>query len=242
MSRPAIVAVAIMVAFPVFAQDAITTLPQNYTLQFQNEWVKVTRVNYPPHAKLAAHAHTTLASAYIYLNDSGPVAFRHVGGGNTVATRPATIAGAVRLFRGIDEVHEVENLSALPSQFLRVEFKTDPGDEPRSLRGKFMPERGESTVFRKVHFENVQIRLTRLFVPSGQTLDQDGTAPTLLVWTAGPDFGAVSWLPQQQKERLTNSGPAPIEALSFEFKTRPAAQSVGPDSCWLGPIRSATRC
>src|SRR5688500_14857105 len=118
-------------------QDATVTLPANYKLEFENAWVKVTRVLYPPHAKLPAHAHTSLPSAYVYLTDSGPVIFRHVGGENGAVTRAPTVAGGFRVFRAVPvETHEVENTSALPSEFLRVEFKSDPGSEPRTLRGK----------------------------------------------------------------------------------------------------------
>jgi hypothetical protein len=220
MNRFVIVASAMVVSLPLYAQDATTVLPQNYTLQFENEWVKVTRVHYPAHAKLGPHAHTTFASAYVYLNDGGPVVFRHVGGHNTVATRPPTVAGGVRLFRGIDEIHEVENLSAQPSEFLRVEFKTDPGDDPRSLRGKFLPMRDDPEVFQKVHFENAQLRVTRIFVPAGRSTDVTAAAySTLLVWLTDPRLGAVRWLATGKTERIVSSDSGFVEALAFELKT-----------------------
>jgi hypothetical protein len=222
MNRFVIVASAIVVSSPLYAQDATTTRPQKYTLLFENEWVKVTRVHYAPHAKLGPHAHTTFASAYVYLNDGGPVIFRHVGGHNTAATRPPTIAGGLRLFRGIDEIHEVENLSAQPSHFLRVEFKTDPGDDPRSLRGKFLPMRDEAEMFQKVHFENAQLRVTRIFVPAGRSTDVTAAAySTLLVWLTDPRLGAVGWLVRGQTERIVSSDSAFVEALGFELKTAP---------------------
>ncbi len=225
MNRFVIVASAIVVSLPLYAQDATTTLPQNYTLQFENEWVKVTRVHYPPHVRLGPHAHTALASAYVYLNDGGPVIFRHVGGHNTAATRPPTISGGVRLFRGIDEIHEVENLSGEPSHFLRVEFKTDPGDDPRSLRGKFLPMRDEPEGFQRMHFENAQLRVTRIFVPAGQSRDVTATEySTLLVWLTDPRLGAVGWLARGQTERIVNSDSGFVEALGFELKTAPPAR------------------
>jgi hypothetical protein len=72
-------AIAIALGFalvaPVAAQDAVTAVPESYKHQFENEWVRIVRVHYPPHAKLPAHTHTSLACAYVYLNDSGPVIF-----------------------------------------------------------------------------------------------------------------------------------------------------------------------
>jgi hypothetical protein len=47
------------------AQDAVTTLPDAYTKQFENEWVRVVRVYYPPYGRLPAHAHNALPAAYV---------------------------------------------------------------------------------------------------------------------------------------------------------------------------------
>jgi hypothetical protein len=80
------------------AQDPVTTLPNAYTKQFENEWVRVVRVHYPPYAKLPAHAHNALPAAYVYLNDGGPVLFKHLGTSYGAATRPATKAGGFRAF------------------------------------------------------------------------------------------------------------------------------------------------
>ena len=88
------------------------TLPESYTLQFENDWVRVVRVHYEPHAKLPTHAHNELAAAYVYLSDGGPVVFGHIGASYGAATRPPTKAGSFRLYRAVKEVHEVENQSA----------------------------------------------------------------------------------------------------------------------------------
>lgn len=62
------------------AQGPAPTLPGAYKIQFENQRVKVTRVHYAPLAKLPPHAHTPWPAAYVYLNDGGPVVFRHIGG------------------------------------------------------------------------------------------------------------------------------------------------------------------
>jgi hypothetical protein len=123
------------------ADDPVITLPGAYKLQFENDWVKVVKVTYAPYAKLPAHAHTKMgaAAAYVYLNDSGPVVFRHLGKDYGPVTRPATKAQAFRLYKAVGEDHEVESLSPVASQFLRVEFRTE-AREPDTLRGRFYSE------------------------------------------------------------------------------------------------------
>jgi hypothetical protein len=224
-------------------QDAVKTLPDSYKLQFENAWVKIVRVHYEPFAKLPGHTHTELATAYVYLNDSGPVIFKHVGTDYGPATRPPTKAGGFRLYRGLEELHEVENTSPLPSDFLRVEFKTDPKD-PRSLRGKFFRENysaGEN--FEKIQFENVQVRITRLVVAPGRSLELSAspTEPTLLIALSSARIeasrskapaqvallpGQERWLDAGQREELRNVGAEGAELLRFEFKTTPKAAAA----------------
>jgi hypothetical protein len=172
------------------AQDPLKVAPQAYKLLFENDWVKVVRVSYAPHEKIIAHEHTPTASAYVYLNDGGPVVFNHVDKDYGAVTRPATKAGSFRVYKGIQELHEVENKSDLPSEFLRVEFKTDPVDE-KTLRGKFFREEypaGEN--FQKVQFENQQIRITRLVCAKGKKLDAstNSSEPSLFITLSPANF------------------------------------------------------
>lgn len=224
------------------AQDPLKTLPQAYKLQFENEWVKVVRVHYAPYEKLPAHEHTPTASAYVYLNDGGPVVFNHIDKDYGAVTRPATKAGSFRLYRGLQELHEVENKSELPSDFLRVEFKTDPVDE-KSLRGRFHREAypsGEN--YQKIQFENEQIRITRLVCVPGNKLEisTSPSEPTLLIalspaqlkvnrskavqFKLGP--GQTRWINLNQQEQLENTGNSPAELLRFDFKTKPLSKEA----------------
>lgn len=226
------------------AQDPVKVLPQAYKLQFENEWVKVTRVHYAPHEKLPAHQHTQSASAYVYLNDSGPVVFKHIGLAYGAVTRPATKEGTFRLYQGLEEIHEVENLSDLPSDFLRVEFKTEPINE-KTLRGRFHREAypaGEN--LQKVQFENEQIRITRLVCAPGKTLEfsTSPTEPALVVALIPSSFkvnesksksaalrlemGQTKWIPVGQQERFDNTGGTPAELLRFDFKTKPLSKDM----------------
>jgi hypothetical protein len=229
-----------LLAYNTVAQDPFKVAPQAYKLQFENEWVKVTRVHYAPHEKIAAHKHTLTASAYVYLNDGGPVVFNHIDKDYGAVTRPATKAGSFRLYRGLQELHEVENQSDLPSDFLRVEFKTDPINE-KGLKGRFYREEykaGEN--FQKVQFENEQIRITRLVCVVGKKIDlsTSATEPSLLLALSPADFkiiggkaqklklslGQEKWFAVSQQGQLENTGTAPAELLRFDFKTRPLSK------------------
>jgi hypothetical protein len=217
------------------AQDPVTSLPDSYSKQFENEWVKVVRVYYAPYAKLPAHAHTALPSAYVYLNDGGPVLFKHIGTKYGPATRPPTKAGGFRVYRGLDEIHEVENMSHLPSEFLRIEFKTEPTDL-KTLRGRFYREEvpnGEN--LEKVQFENGQIRITRVIcAPGGSVRFAAGASePALLVALSAARLqesgateitvrtGQERWIPAGRVVVFENAGPASSEFLRFDFKTAP---------------------
>src|SRR5215813_2956863 len=152
------------------AQNPESVLPKAYKLQFENQWVKVTRVHYDPYEKLPLHQHTLYPAAYVYLNDSGPVVFKHKDLPYGAVTRQPTKARSFRLYQAVNEMHEVENLSELPSDFLRVEFKTEPVNE-KALRGRFLSEQPDPTEnLEKVQFENEQVRITRLVCRRGKPL------------------------------------------------------------------------
>ncbi|HZS07682.1 MAG TPA: hypothetical protein VFD58_22795 [Blastocatellia bacterium] len=216
------------------AQDPMKVAPQAYKLEFENEWVKVTRVHYAPHEKIPAHDHTETGAAYVYLNDSGPVIFKHIGLEYGAITRAATKAGSFRVYKAVKEVHEVENPNDTPSDFLRVEFKTAP-DTEHPLRGKFYRETytaGEN--FEKVQFENAQVRITRLACGKAACdVSANATEPVLLVALSPVKLkaargglkeiapGGTRWLGAGEKAEVKNDGGAPVEQLRIEFKTKP---------------------
>lgn len=234
-----------LLAFVSFAQDPLKVCPQAYKLQFENDWVKVTRVHYAPNEKLPAHEHTQTASAYVYLNDGGPVVFKHIGANYGAITRPATKAGSFRIYRAVREIHEVENKSDLPSDFLRVEFKTAPGADERSLTGRYYRwEYPEGENVQQVQFENEQIRITRLACAAGKKLDVafNPTEPALLVALTPAQLkrsrgkekparlkietGQTVWVDSSQQEQFENTGNAAAEMLRFDFKTKPLSKEA----------------
>ncbi len=227
-------------------QDPLIVSPDAYRLQFENAWVKVVRVVYGPKAVIAPHFHTERASAYVYLNDGGPILFKHEGLPYAGVTRPATKAGSFRVYKGLKEVHSVENPTATPSEFLRVEFKTEPLEEA-SLKGKFFrDETAPAATVQQTQFENAQVRITRVRVTPGETMgltaagDQPALllalAPTGIVQGDGAnrqmETGGTAWLDGGTGAVLRPLGHAG-EVLRFDFKTRPSP-SRRPSPAWPG--------
>lgn len=204
----------------VSGQDAATLLPKNYKVQFENEWVRVTSVRYGANEKLPEHTHTELPSVYVYLTDSGPVAFRHVGG--PAVTRQPVKAGMFRVFRGIKETHEVENIGAA-TEFLRVELKTESADTA-AIRGKF--ERPPVSAEAAVQFDHTQFRISRIWLQPGQqrSIAADAHPALLIAMTpsGGSKLGQQTWIGAGGSAPLVNSSTSPIDFLRVDFKTGPA--------------------
>ena len=224
----------------VAAQDPLKVAPEAYKSEFENDWVKVVRVHYGPRARIPVHDHPRWGTAYVYLNDAGEVIFKHKGSSHLgTIKRPPTKAGAFRLYKGVKEVHEVENLDDTPSDFLRVEFKTKPAGES-SLRGRYYREFYLSTEnYQKVQFENQQIRITRIICAANQTLKlaSDSGQPSLFVALTPGSLsvhdpngsstqldlkpGQTKWFGSEQLQNLKNLVAGNGEFLRFDFKTEP---------------------
>ncbi|MBI1759818.1 MAG: hypothetical protein HYR56_00135 [Acidobacteria bacterium] len=230
------VAFVCCVAGVVLAQDPLKVAPDAYKLEFENAYVKVQRVHYAAHSKVPEHDHTAFGAAYVYLNDAGPVIFKHIGLSYGAVTRPAVKAGSFRLYKAVKETHEVENPGDTPSDFLRVEFKTEPAKDANTLRGKFFREdvpAGEN--FQKVQFENEQVRITRLVCAPGKPCEvkTNVTEPALLIaltpaqvaqsktaWTK-LETGKTRWLAAGKAQQLGAVNNTAAEWLRFDFKTPP---------------------
>ena len=116
------------------AQQPYSTLPRNYNLEFENQWVRISRVKYSPGDRLPVHSHPSIPTVYVYLTDGGPIRFIHIGPKFTIE-RPAVKAGGVRFNRNAKvETHETEYLGESPSEYLRIELKTVPGPPHRDAR------------------------------------------------------------------------------------------------------------
>ena len=217
------------------AQDPWTVAPRAYQLRFENEWVRVVEVNYAPKEKIAAHDHTALNAAFVYLNDSGPVVFNHLDLDYSAVTRAPTKTGAFRVYYGLPEKHEVINTSDLPSRFLRVEFKTEERNSP-TLKGKFFRDAtpaAESGA--RVQFDHDQVRVSRLsIVPGGALSVAAGEKePALLIALGDVEptgaasaatralMGKTDFIAPGRTLELRNGGSRVSECLRIDFKTPP---------------------
>ena len=240
-------ATVLLLAAPAPAQDPVKVAPQAYKLDFENDWVKVLRVHYAAKEKIPEHDHPATGAAYVYLNDSGPVIFKHIGLSYGAITRPAVKARSFRVWYAVKETHEVENAGDTPSDSVRIEFKTEPVNA-MSLRGRFQPEEypqdGAAENFQKIQFENEQIRVTRLAVAPRKnfTVSTAANEPALLValipanfkfkkGKAGPsklslDAGNTRWIEQGAVVEFENTGGAPAELLRFDLKTKPLSADL----------------
>ena len=225
---------AIGLVVVVQAQDPITTIPGSYKVQFENEHVRVVRVHYPAGARLADHTHPAGTTAYVYLNDSDGVVFRHSGRSSHVVTRPPVKAGNVRVAIGRSETHAVENTSSTPSDFLRVQFKSDTtgsGNLRRRIARGSYPA-GENAT--DMQFEDARMRITRLIIAPGKSMEIEtpANAPALLIAltpaklsvarASGADIALVMgqerWVEARQRELMTNTGADAVEMLRFDVR------------------------
>jgi hypothetical protein len=242
MSACALVVIGSL-CLPASAQDPLKVAPQAYKLQMENDWTRVIRVHYGPFEKLAVHDHPPRQAIFIYLNNGGPVLFKHVEGvsGTYPATRPATTAGAYRLAGVQPENHVVENLSEIPNDFLQVELKTEIV-EPKTFRGRFFAEASSkqgTANYRKVEFENPQVRITRIVCAARAACDPLEVSHPALFVALSParlkatnssgkssqvklGLGETKWLGTEGFRQWQNTADLRAEQLLIEFKTRPA--------------------
>jgi hypothetical protein len=116
------------------AQDPYLVAGDHYHLVFENQWVRATRVTYGPHETAPVHRHPpTPTTVYIYVTDGGVMRFRHVTGqhvAGVVINRKPVQAGAIRFAHGAPETHSVEYLGDIPTEYVRIELRTEPLDRP----------------------------------------------------------------------------------------------------------------
>ena len=100
---------------PVAAQDAVVADPKHYTVEFENDEVRVVRIKYGPHEKSVMHEHP--ANVAVFLTDANGKFT--LPDGKTVAD--SMKAGSVQWDAG--GKHLPENVGDQPFELILVELK-----------------------------------------------------------------------------------------------------------------------
>ena len=190
------------------AQEASVAAPANYRVELENEYVKVTRASFLPHAKVPVHLHPTHPTVYVYLTDGGPMRFVHITPSYTVDRAPVR-TGGIRYNRNWhDETHVIEYLGDQPTEYLRVEMKTTPDVEHRDAR--LAPEEPGP-------IEDAQVRISR-----HECTDRGCASPSLPTLVVSTGDRTFEWVPSGGV--VHNRKDAPRREIWIELKTAPTAR------------------
>jgi quercetin dioxygenase-like cupin family protein len=205
------------------AQDPYRTAPDHYHLAFENAWVRATRVTFNPHDSLPEHAHPpTPTTCYVYVTDGGPIRFHHITGEHVagmVIQRKAVKAGGIRFAHGEPETHTVEYLGDAPTEYARIELRTEPVDRPaRDVRippAAMDPSKSAT----KLEYENGQVRILRVVCAPGKPCpaSEHPDDPAVVVTMSGTRRGEIQWSPPP--------GEGPVEQVRIELKSKPVPQA-----------------
>ena len=218
------------------AQDPVSTNPKNVSVVFENEKVRVLRVHYGPHDKLAMHNHPAVAGVRVTSSDVRVA---------TPTGEPTTVHHEAReVFWAAPSQHAVENLTDQPIENIEVEFKnaTEPAVEvaPQAQQQAAGPEPvpvelephhkvvyqnqyvrvldvqvnpGEATLFHTHSHDNIAVRLTDA-VLQNQNEGKEWEAPSNMA------KGAVSFAEGTVKpytHRIKNNGTTLFHVIDIEL-------------------------
>ena len=196
-------------ACPAMAQDPFLTAPKNYRIEFENPAVRVSRAMFAPGDKLPVHDHPAYPTVFVYLPDGGPIRFTHIQPSFTME-RPSVEKGGIRFHTGAKETHVVEYLGDSPSEYLRIELKTERPDK-KTQHIRIAPDDQKP-------FENSQLRISRAECPC-----PDPARPAVIV---SLEDRSVSWFDAAGNARSEKDGAA--HQIRVELKTRPLAADALP--------------
>jgi hypothetical protein len=217
------------------AQDsAPVALPKNYQTVFENSVVEVVHVHYDVREKVPVHDHSQFATVYVYLSDSGPVAFSHVEARPFTSTRPPVKLGSYRVSPGRIEKHSSENQGDMPTDFLRVELKQVPvmrftqtfrGTAPANL------DRNSDVT----EFSNSDVATERMVCAAGAPCAVKASpSPSVLIAfspaQAGQDhlkLGSIHWIPAGQSEPLQADSHTAAHVLRILMPSSTGAEGRG---------------
>ena len=155
---------------PIAAQDPLQVNPRLVSVAFEDARVRVLRIRYGPHEKLALHAHPAIAGVSITAN--------HIRltprDGNSVEINRS--AGEV--YWSEPTTHSIESLSDEPSESIEIEFKNAPQPAVKSVPHKSSPKTpagGPLAVEDEPHhhlvYENQYLRMLEVRLAPGETTE-----------------------------------------------------------------------
>ncbi len=202
------------------AQDPFKVAGDHYHLVFENQWVRATRVTYGPHETAPVHTHPpNPVTVYVYVTDGGVMQFTHITGfrvPGVIINRPAVKAGAIRVAHGQPETHSVKYLGDQPTEYARIELRTDALDVPtRDVR--LPPYVFDHPSGAAQQFENGQLRILRVQCAAEEPCpaSEHPDDPAVVVILSGPRRGDILWSPKPQT--------GPVELVRIELKSDPVA-------------------
>jgi hypothetical protein len=203
------------------AQDPYKVAGDHYHLAFENQYVRATRVTYGRHETAPLHNHPpNPVTVYVYVTDGGVMQFHHVTGehvaGYTI-DRKAVTAGGIRVAHGAPETHTVAYLGDQPTEYARIELRTEPIDRPtRDVRlPPFVFEKPSSA---EQQFANGQLRIVRVRCGDGMHCPESAHAadPAVVVILDGSRRGEILWSPKPLM--------GPMEQVRIELVSGPAVR------------------
>lgn len=203
-----LLALALLTIAPAGAQEPTSAAPNNYRLEFENDFVRVIRATLASRDHVPVHQHPTLPTVYVYLTDAGPTRFTHITPSYTIERAPVR-AGGVRYNRNAHiETHVVDNLSDTASEYLRIELKTTP-DRPHS-DARIAPE--DTTPV-----EDAQVRISRHVCAVGAACEAPTRPSVVVSWTDR----TVAWFEPGVTTPQRNNTPSALRQIWVELKTKP---------------------
>lgn len=225
-------------SLPLDAQaDGLVAFPAVYSVQFENDWVRLVRVRVAGGANLGMHSHPAGFMFHVYLNDAEPILFSHDGPPFEV-TRPAVTARSYRIGTATPEVHAVSNPSPGHTDYLRVEYKTNGFESSRQR--VFAPPVAPTSSAVVEHTAEMS-RVTRVTIAAGTSGEFAATAtePALLIIVTdgvvaeGADgvsravkAGDDRFVNAGRRSTIRNTGTTPLQVLRFDFLTPPATRGT----------------
>lgn len=111
---------------PPVAPDALTAAPGQYHLEFENEYVRVTRIKYAAHEKAPVHSHAAPGGVIVTLTDQDARVTGPDGSTRELhykAGQPRWAAATPGKDQSSFSAHAEENLADRPFELIRVDPK-----------------------------------------------------------------------------------------------------------------------